>query len=334
MSSSQSSHTSSYTSSSSSKTHSLHIDKICETLIKKEFKLEKIYSENTSIKYLIFRHIVKGFQFVLYVSSKYEVLLNEKLDSINTMIIHESDEDEHTNYNNNYELMFGSYLDNTYNSLSLNTQITPLDFRRYMKSVSFNKNYGLFILTQFCLTHITYNRIRKYKPSISTLKHISNLPVISIEEIINWTSITSQTLENMIEKLWSLLQDINTKHASTISSLKDSLNTLESNKNKYDLKSIDLKTEYKKLINNINEVNNEIKKYNTEKNTNPNVHRQQTIQEQLMKNEMQLKKLFVRRTELENEINTYQLFMDEIIYRSHVCLSQLNDLITNISTFL
>lgn len=319
-------------SSSSSSSHKLHIDKIAEILKKKDFRLERIFSEGNLVKYIIFRHVSKGFQFVLYICSKYEVEFVQKYDSINTAIIYEDDEDENTH--NDYELLFGSYLDNTYSSLSLNTSVTQLNFKRFMRSVSFNKNYGLFILTQYSLSHVTYNRIRKFKPSASHQKWISTLPVISIEELVNWTTLTVQTLENMVEKLWGLLNDINVKHASTLISLKDSLNTLEQSKTKYDLKNIELKSEYKKLLSLIIDINSKMDKNKVELNSTTNELRKQALEDKLTEFEKQRRLLFKQKSELESEINTYHIFMDEIVYRSHLCLSQLNDLISNISTFM
>jgi len=318
-------------SSSSSSSHTLSIDRIIEILKKKEFRFEKLFSEDRDIKYIIFRHVSKGFQFALYISSKYTVELIHKYEGVNISLIHEEDLDE--NSTNEYELLLGNYLDNTYNSLSLNASVAQLNFKRFMRSVSFNKNYGLLFLTQYSFNHITYNRVRKYKPASSFSKHINVIPVLSIEELINWTTLTHQTLETMIEKLWTLLTDINVRHASTIISLKDSLNTLETSKIKYDVKNIELKTEYKKIQNQISDISSNIAKLKAERNSvnADNVLKKQAIEEKISEFEKQRRILFSKKTDLEIEINTYHIFMDEIIYRSNVCLTQLNNLIQSIS---
>lgn len=312
--------------------YTLQLEKIIEILKKKDFRIEKLYSEGDLVKYLLFRHFTKGFQFILYICSKYTLKLIPKYEGINVSIIYEEDIDEHSH--SDYELLFGSYLDNTYSSLSLNASVTQLDFKRFMKSVSFNSNFGLFILTEYSLNHISHNRIRKYRPSSSHQRYICTLPLISIEELVNWTTLTVQTLETMVEKLWNLLTDINVKHASTMLTLKDSLNTLETSKTKYDVKNIELKSEHKRLLNTIYELNQKIEKMKSEYTTSSNVLRKQTIEEKLDVLEKQRRQLFTRKSELECEINTYYIFMDEIIYRSHLCLKQLNDLIQNTSGFL
>lgn len=313
---------------------SLSVEMIEEMFrLKHNSTLERIFSEGVSVKYIQFRHNTIGYPFCLYIGSKYDVPLQQQYDELNTHIVYEDDEED-KHKNDDYELLFGSYIDNTYNSLRLDTKITQLDFKRFMKSVSFNKNFGLLVLTQYSLLHIRSDIIYKYKPTLTTFKFISTVPVISIEELVNWTSMTSLTLENMVNKLWSNLTDLNVKHASTMILLKDSLQTLEANKTRYDTKNISLKVELRKLLASIDAVNREISQNKQLLQVTTDELRCQAISEKNTRLELKLKNLFFQRSELENEINTYHILMDEIVYRSHGCLMQLNELISTISKYV
>lgn len=311
----------------------LQLEKILETL-EGNFQscLERLFTEGNEVKYILLRHTEKGFLFAIYISSKYEVRFSERFMDCNVGITFIEDEDD-TKKHSEYELLFGSYMDNSYSSLSLDTPVTQLNFNRFMKSVSFNPNFGLFIVSQYNLSHIRSSGIYKYTPATRYSKHICTVPVISVEEIASWSPAKMQVVENMVEKLWTLLTEISVRHASTMATLKESLNALEKNKAKYDAKRTVLRTDYRKCVSEIEEIGLAMSQVKLERDTEDPL-KLQALNQKMANLETKRKRLFLRRTELENELNTHHILLDEIVYRSHICLTQLNDLTQNISKFL
>lgn len=312
--------------------HRTNIASIAEVYRKHNFTLEKLFSEGTKVKFVQFRHSIKGYLFMLYINSKYDMSLTDKYNHINTPIIYDKDISAE---DTNYEMSFGTELDEKYGSLCLDTSTLELNFTRFMSSVKFHKNVGLFIMTEFTINHITSDNLRKYKPASSNNRNIVIIPVISIEEIVNWTNRTELMLENMVPNLFMKLGEINRRHSTTVLSLREALNDFEKVKAKYDLKIIALQNDHKKYTNQLNDTTSKIQRLEREYQINTSEVAQQQNTEHLLETlHTNKRKLFIKISDLNEQIGTYYIFMDEIVSKSHKCMEQLAKLIENMSNHI
>lgn len=307
----------------------LNLERINEHLNSRQFGIERTF--NGLQKYILIRHLNKGYQAIISVSSKYTIQLDDstiQLDQMDNRKVSFSDYGEMTDT----DTMYNKTLDLS----DTNTEMVE-HLQRYKQCLKGNPTYGLFFWEQGFISVVWSDHVYNYRCSLNPDSLVQILPVISVDNLLSWSSRIEENLETMVDKFHQLLSDVDAKYSEQMVGVVDSINKIQKLKQDCDKKITAYETELIRTKELIREYNDEITSITSEIGDNSGlttgeVFRKSKFQERLDEMVKKRTQLFRARQDLQARLSTQYYIVDNVLFMSRESMNNLEKALKHADT--
>ena len=299
----------------------LYADSLQEVISPKGFHIEFVLNSSKE-KFIVIRNVKVGYRSVICVHPRYNLVTS----SIDTVPIEPLSQANESTIYQPLEEEDGIYKDSIHLS-NLNVE-TIMEIERYKKCLVSSQTFGLFFWGNGFIANVWYDHFSAYKVADSPSGTMTIYSMIGVDNIVNWSSKTTDNLKTMIPKFYKILKSVEDANTNSTDEIMKHLRKLREQKSDLNKQIQTLTEELKTTEDMIGEVAKNIEETESELKLNPGLAVSETFRKAKAKELIEKlyntrDKLFSSRDTITSRISSIHYNLDCVIFFTKKSISDL-----------